>query len=1270
MPSASRETKLTDDSTQFDPAQFHALMAESMRWAHLFVTIDEIAQENAELVRDLKKYDPVGVVPLLAGLLTVPDYQSNCIRLEILVALAVTYCRGRKKAHIEQAKKWFHLIGTSQCIHGEAPAEDVFVSLVQDDRRDYRLLEGVWEGSGFHTQRVLEALRARPDNATFAQTTKNVRALLTIADIVCERAGLGRYQIGSDSRHSTLSSNKLPGGRALTSRVTIDLAELERRGITRSDIEPFVLQPQMLKTMATQLIGSSYLDSHPLIMHGDATLLAALPSSLSIAARNYAIEKIVDGDLISTFDAALAENYSRLFADTPLLGGPLGVQVQWNTAGPHRCSAVGLEIDNGYYLSIHAFLPSVQTHLEGAFKTIYQTDAVLMEALNRSIKTACSHFANQPHFKGGVIIVVGCGWGKGYVTDDFDIKSPRWRFQGMSADDLVRMSRVRDMNPSYFWRIQDGLDAVTKAGVEIQNVNGILNLVGWVRHNNGHFVPQDSLQEETISPNRPLLLLPPSNLLRDVRAEIDSAYDRHGSTDDTGRRHDVQRAFPYPFFDSESLRRVYTSMDDLRHGALTSVYEGKLCLWMSVSTPHITQRNLTYRLWEMAHEWHHRIGAALDAVIAPSVHGRSLTVHIKFNDGDLDKKAAPRPTLDRLAALCTVGTTKDPNVRMVTFHCGFLAGFQHADNVAERLFVRNVVIAYLQIIGLETEKLVATIEGQVVVSPDARHFHLLQTQNFMDHVADTLPTNVVGVDAIDDAAVKIGLGWRVRPRSEGNKITGRQACTDFLAKIVDVLLEDTVDALAHFDRRSTLKLLVANCQKASAERNHWVRTSAAVLGLQGDNPETHGRFVEWMSKFSAAAVSSRVLTEVALCACPDESGGPCSSIELSKLIARIALIIRIGGFSDAIHYNALAPEVTISSLGDVLVRDEFGRLVVEPMLARATHDRVMQAAPLQRKNYDEPKVAGDFHESVGDEFWNTWKIEMGFDLNEALYIIDALEKRGMAVHSAILEIPRSEYFDLVRSTTVSGEAAARFLDQFSLTTRPLWENVPRGFDRKDIYPWRLGRRLSFMTRPILNVDDGSDPALLIGLGALRSGFAYVVDGAYNGRLEQSFFRTDEMRNTWWGKARDGHGFNAEVAQAAVDANWTVRRNLGLPELLGQKVERDMGDIDVLAWRHDRRQVLVVECKDLSLARNYSEIAALLSDYQGAVVNGRKDRLKKHLDRVSLLRRHRGQVERFTGVREPQVVSGLACSGVVPMQYAKIPALADTRVGSIEDILKL
>ncbi len=821
----------------------------------------------------------------------------------------MVYCRGSKKANIKQLVRWFSQIGKSQCVTGEDPAEDVFVYLVQDVHGDYRLIGGIWESAGFYTQRVLDVISTMPNTGQFEQIKRSVRALLIISDIVCGKAGLNRYQLGSDEHHSKLSPRILAGHKPLISSVTISFAELNEHSITPDDIEPFLLHPQMKKDLPLQQIGLSYLDRCPLIVHGVTHLTVALPSALSIAMRDYVIAKVIEGGLVNTFDSVLAQNYSSLFFDTPLLGGPLRAPVHWKKSGAHQWSNFYLRVDEGYFISFHLFLPSVQTHPNGGFKGVYRDEGALTETLQTSINEILNHFEGRVDFKEGLVVLVGCGWGKGYATQAIELEHEHWRFESMSAADLVRLSWLGDMNPAYFWRIQDGLEAVRKAGVQIVNPNGILNLIGWVRSNDGHFVPHAQLPEGEISPERPLTLYPPLNLLREVRADSDRGYDRHCAIDNTGTCHNVQHASSKPFFSSESARRVYASMDDVRNRTLTSVYEGKLKLWLSVATPNIAERDVEYGLWEMAGEWLHRIGNALDERGETTTETHSLRVYIEFRDGNPTKEKGEKPALKDLFPLCTIEPHSEPSACKAVFQAGFLAGFRIAENVAERLFVRTLSRAYLHLLGVEDcDGEAEAVEALVVPNDFARSFHLFQTQQFIDYIRDTLPKKLIAIDPVDDAATRIGLGGRVLEKGQSNKIEGREACTVFLGKVVDTLLAEIFEALAAFSRLSTLKRLVANCEKANAEEDHWKRTSAAVPGLHGNEPDTTDRFIKQLSKFAGAAIASRILTEIALCVCPAGDAIQISDIELSKLIARAALVVRIGGLSDAIYYNALPPE--------------------------------------------------------------------------------------------------------------------------------------------------------------------------------------------------------------------------------------------------------------------------------------------------------------------------------------------------------------------------
>ncbi len=662
---------MVNDDSSINWEEIQSFFDDRMRWASLSVTIQEIANDNKAVVRDLSSYDPAITIPLLASLLTFPEYQTHCIRLEILVALAVIFCRGRKKPKLENTVRWFYQIGRSQCVLSEDPAEDVFVSLVTDSYGNYRLVEGVWEAAGFYTQRICEVVSTMPDNGEFARIKRGFRSLLIISDMVCEKSDLSRYLLGSDERHSTLSIRKLPKRNSLISRVSISLEELNQKGINKSDIAPFFLDDDLKKGLISQQVGHSNLDRYPLIQLSSTHISIALPTALSVAARNYVIEQIIAHGLIDAFNSSLAKNYAKLFFNTPLLGGPLRAPVLWKKLDLHRLSTFAFEIDRGYFISYHVFLTSVEMHPDGGFKYEYRDEGALTKALQQSIRSAIEQFSKKADFKEGLIVLVGCGWGKGYVTHELEVSHSKWRFLSMSSADLVRLSWLSDMNPSKLWRIQDGLEVVTKTGVRIINPNGILNLIGWVRSNDGHFVPHSQLLEEEVSPENPMMLTIPLNLLREVRADADLGYDRHRAVDNMGIWHDIQHESPNPLFANESARRLYASMDHALHGMLTSVYEGKLKLWLSLNAPNITDRNIEFRLWEMANEWLHRIGQKLDKYAEQQAKATNLKVYVEFDDIEPPREPGKKPTENDLGKLCFVNEHEEPNAIKAIFKAGF-----------------------------------------------------------------------------------------------------------------------------------------------------------------------------------------------------------------------------------------------------------------------------------------------------------------------------------------------------------------------------------------------------------------------------------------------------------------------------------------------------------------------------------------------------------------------------------------------------------------------
>ena len=80
-------------------------------------------------------------------------------------------------------------------------------------------------------------------------------------------------------------------------------------------------------------------------------------------------------------------------------------------------------------------------------------------------------------------------------------------------------------------------------------------------------------------------------------------------------------------------------------------------------------------------------------------------------------------------------------------------------------------------------------------------------------------------------------------------------------------------------------------------------------------------------------------------------------------------------------------------------------------------------------------------------------------------------------------------------------------------------------------------------------------------------------------------------------------------------------------------------------------MLVIECKHLQYHKTYGEIAEQLSDYRGEVKgNGKRDDLRKHLDRIAILKRYRNDLCKTLNCDNVSIEGWIIFKNPVPMLY--------------------
>ncbi len=206
-----------------------------------------------------------------------------------------------------------------------------------------------------------------------------------------------------------------------------------------------------------------------------------------------------------------------------------------------------------------------------------------------------------------------------------------------------------------------------------------------------------------------------------------------------------------------------------------------------------------------------------------------------------------------------------------------------------------------------------------------------------------------------------------------------------------------------------------------------------------------------------------------------------------------------------------------------------------------------------------------------------------------------------------------------------------------------------------------------MRRPLLMVTQNDKNFIYWGVRHLFSSFDYLLQSTVSGRLQDDF-HSKEMREFLGNiHTKEGEEFNNQVYIAISNIPGVV---------VGKKVKKigkirigapgnDLGDLDVLAFFPKTKTILVIECKDLEIARNAIEIsrelkALLIDNFHN------ESTITKHLRRVEWVKNNLALVLKAYGINgymkwriEPLLV--VSSEMITPHFYkASIPVFSFSR----------
>ena len=745
-----------------------------------------------------------------------------------------------------------------------------------------------------------------------------------------------------------------------------------------------------------------------------------------------------------------------------------------------------------------------------------------------------------------------------------------------------------------------------------------------------------------------LIQADPYAVLR-LRHEAAENWDRQVMRDTAGRWRQISKN-GLPLFDEDLKAPTYIELEPPVRGLFIT---GKRSWWWRLVN-NSADPSAKYQRWRTLEAWMRRAAPVLD-VAFPTL-GPGPVEWVATFDAELSSAQPDSLAIDFQAARATLSASADLGRREARTSATetFERAFAVVDNIAERALVECLVLAVARLAGRTVEASeVEALVGQIVPDPRARQTHAFRNPTFRDFVRGSLTSGVITISREADASLRIGLGWEVLAPGDPPIIEGKEANLTFLRRLVTWIEDDLVALLRLLDRRSLVSALVANHELAAIELDDFKRTSAAILAFHHDKAATLRSLGVQEATLNVVALTCRILLEVVVCEAPLAGGRRPGALDLERLMGLMSMIFHFGGDSDAIRWDVMRPFTRVTPLGDVHAYRDFETDIFEPYGQRNADLRFEDAAASYAENVE--AAASERTTGSGPEatFLRALEDTLGAPAEAFEVLTVVLTNHLLDAGQAYLIMSRSRIIELVAGAGLAKDAAERAVDTFTFLNRAAWRSLPDGYPDAERQPWRFRRQLSVLRQPLLKIDNEDDPSVLVAPGLIRQAWEYTYRNLYRGDFHDRHLSKSMI--SWKNKMGDkrGKAFARDVQARLKAAGWETDLEVAMTKLLDMGLDRDYGDVDVLAWRPEDGRVLLIECKDVQYRKTFGEIAEQLAEFRGEINDrGKRDYLLKHLDRIELARAHLSAVAKFVSMPGLAAVeTHLVFRNPVPMKFA-------------------
>lgn len=1150
------------------------------------------------VVAATSSFDALDLLASVAALQLLPANVSRTVRLEVLAHAVASraIAPGLARASLTDLSSLCneHPLASFEIVRNEDPPESHFVEPMAWRSDPALVFPGISDDSTFTFRHLASALNAPLEfhrhPTLLAGAQRLIGAVLCLSTEVAHRARLKRWtppeQIGRDTLVPA-SATELDQLKGAVSFLPAELDELLKRFGGAQVLEPILSRPGV-QAMRSRRCGPLF--KGPVVQVGDRSIVA-LPGALLDATRHKLIVDSVGAQAVEDLASRFSDRvWGTVDESLRRLGMALASHVLPLPEIPNARSAV-YQFDNDKFA--HAIL--ITDPLHG-----YDEDTVFgywalepfQSAIDRRVHRAVSA-AKASNGAAVMTLLVLQGVGREHVLS---LDSPPRNFLALRAAELETLGYAEGGRPLALWKFVQARERL--ATVPYVHATCLLDEFELYRSHRHTYYLSDEAPPD-------LLSIGVGTGFR-TRAHVANRYDPHSETIETGASTSlvmkaIDAGVPVYGDISRAQERVAFFVDGL-----------PVRLWVlgpahgSDTSPEV--RSLSFDLVKGLAYWLWQFTPGLVKHLRPVPDQRQLSISLDVTAAMLDASLYDTrgPAFEAVP---------EGNRLTVRFSPSAVPMFMGMDNEGERAMMKCVLagLANMPIaVDLDAGRIAQLVDASAPLGNKKQLFFLN-----LDHSPDLDWTDVPDERLLDEADVEgllddLGVHLRdVKRRTVG--AIARPARIDVLHECVEYFYSRLQDEVSALTGSGTLEGLVRRHEALIQQTSFRAFTVPTRLACFGELPDMVAELTKEIPERARVAIASRFLIEY-VAASPPKGSRELSGATYDRLLAISHHVANFGFISDLLHFRLADTRLAILASGRLGIESDRFREGLSGYLAAYASDVRGRSIREFAKHWRQgtSRASGGLVERLKGPSEAEFGASLADYVDLMIAALSVLRETGRSVGL----LPRGELIrTLVERLSWTSEKVGDVIDRLTIAPRDKFLGPPAPFKASDVYPWKFGRRLSYLRRPFLRVGVVGDPQLLWGMRQMFHSAGHLIELCVSGRLHAE---TAEMRTAMAEINHErGRSFNDGVVNVlSRDGRIVEARKSRFGSL---RMPRELGDIDVFVLERTTRRIAIVECKDLALARTPRELANQLQELTGAADEESGSAVARHARRVEWIR---------------------------------------------------